>query len=82
MPEHIWPADEADEAEADDEDEADEADDEDEVDGVEGVVAASDVCSELEDDDSLACWWLHATRPSAKTAAPKSVFFIFKNLLK
>jgi len=49
---------------------------------VEGVVAASDVCSELEDDDSLACWWLHATRPSAKTAAPKSVFFIFKNLLK
>jgi len=53
----------------------------DEEDGVEEVVAAAD-CFELEDDDSLDCWWLHATRPSAKTAAPKSVFFIFKNLLK
>jgi hypothetical protein len=55
----------------------------DEEDGVEEVVAAAD-CSELADDDSLEldCWWLHATRPRAKTAAPKSVFFIFKNLLK
>ncbi|GAB6078117.1 hypothetical protein JCM8795_08030 [Hydrogenobaculum acidophilum] len=75
MPEHICPA-EDDEAVVVDVG-LEVVEEEDGVeDDVEGVVAAD--CSDDEDDDSLDCWWLHATRPSAKTAAPKSVFFILK----